>query len=458
MTPGPVRLGEASAERMKSDAEGMGLIRIEAASYREALRQIGERFGTSVSIVSTRKIRRKGVLGMLGATGIEVYVTDLAKHQAFLEHRAERIRGDERGSGGAAAGRAGAPPAAGASDAVSNQALAEMLVDLRRQVQTLMRGAPQPPKSAAERAAAAPALPKRPAVRATRKSGSAPAAAPVEGAAARGVHPILEEARLLLDRSGFSLEAARDLLERLAKRNLPEPSAESVESRTLARLFLGELIRPRIPPCVPIGNGRKGGDGKYAAPWVVALVGPTGVGKTTTIAKLASHFQLGERKRVGLVTLDTYRIGAIDQLRKFSEILGVPFRVVEQGERVQEALDALRDCDLVLVDTAGRSQRDATRLAEVRDMLTGIGSLEIHLCASLATSRETILEVANNFRLVHYNRLIITKLDESARHGVLYDLFQTARIPVSYITCGQEVPSDIHAASVERLESLLLGD
>ena len=431
---------------------GPGLIRIEATSYRDALKQISDRFGKEASIVSTRRIRLRGLKGVLGSTGVEVYVARKEDHGNYLRHRAEQLLSvrapahllPEAGTpdvslraaanpasanpAGAPSAATGAPPPVGVSpprgvaSPTEQESIARAIDDLRAQVQDLIRD-----------------------------DGRATSVTPVaETAPIKS--PVVREAARILEGGGFSSAMTADLLDRLARRRLPEIQADRSELRTLARLHLGELIRAKIPPCVPISPSSEG------EPTVVALVGPTGVGKTTTIAKLASHFHLAERCKVGLVTTDTYRIGAVEQLRRFSEILGLPLSVVEEGGRVRDAIDSLRDHDLVFVDTAGRSQRDADRLDEVRERLSGIGSLEVHLCISLAAARDTILEVANKFRTVPYNRLLITKRDESARHGALLDLFYASRTPVSYVTCGQEVPNDFNAASVERLETLLLGE
>ena len=393
-----------------------GLIRVEAASYSEALRRIGERFGKDVSIVHTRVVRRKGVLGALGATGVEIYVTGKADYQAW---RSASDDGVER----EAPRRPPTPPEPAPERPPQPGGLERMLQEVQGQVRELVR---------------------------RRQSGG-----PYAGHHAEPVppqHPVLEESRRILEEADFSPEFRTDVMKRLSRRRLPGTSGEPAEVRTLARVQLGELLRPKIPPCIPIRLDLGAG------PRVVAVVGPTGVGKTTTIAKLASPLSLIEKRRVGLVTLDTYRIGAVDQLKRFADIIQLPIEVVAPGESARGAIERFRDCDVVFIDTAGRSQNDAHRLAEMHDMLDGIGGLEIHLCLSMTASRKTNLEVLRKFRVIHYDRILITKLDESPGQGALLDVFHAAKTPVSYITCGQEVPDDIRAASVDRLESLLLGD
>ena len=190
----------------------------------------------------------------------------------------------------------------------------------------------------------------------------------------------------------------------------------------------------------------------------MTLVGPTGVGKTTTLAKLGALFSITEHAKVGFVTLDTYRIGAVDQLRRYADIIRVPLEVVTPETSLHQAIDRLGDAEVILIDTAGRSQKDADRIHELREMLSEIGDLDVHLCLALSASPEAILAAAENFRVVGYSRLLITKLDEAYRHGVLLDLFARAKTPVSYLTTGQEVPDDIHPATLERLEDLILGE
>ena len=254
-----------------------------------------------------------------------------------------------------------------------------------------------------------------------------------------------------LDENGFSRECRRWILEEARRLSPSEGGVDEDELNLLARLHVGEILRPQLPPVFPISPGKAG------RPNVVALVGPTGVGKTTTIAKLAAPFHLVEGRKVGFITLDTYRIGAVDQLQRYADILGVPLRVVGPGEEISESLEALSDRELIFVDTAGRSQKDASRVTQLRDSLKEIGDLEIHLCLSLASSRDSILGAVNAFRVVNYDSLIITKLDEAYRHGILVDVFKEAKKPVSYITCGQEVPDDIRPATQQGLESLILG-
>ncbi len=184
---------------------------------------------------------------------------------------------------------------------------------------------------------------------------------------------------------------------------------------------------------------------------VVALVGPTGVGKTTTIAKLAAHFRLREQCRVGLVTVDTYRIAAVEQLKTYAEIMDLPLEVVATPREMRAATDRLAEMDLVLIDTAGRSPRDSVRLAELRRLLAESQADEVQLVLSAVAAPDSIDIAAGVFSTVGASALILTKLDEAVALDWLPGLLQRHRLPLSYITNGQNVPDDIQPASAAHL-------
>ncbi|HIC22001.1 MAG TPA: hypothetical protein EYO84_01130 [Planctomycetes bacterium] len=255
----------------------------------------------------------------------------------------------------------------------------------------------------------------------------------------------------LLESSGIPSHAHSKIISTVCAEAI-YPDLPVMELEEIAYARVGACLLERMPQTIPILPGSSG------APRIVALVGPTGVGKTTTLAKLASHFHLVEKKRVGLVTLDSYRIGAIEQLRRFTEILGLPLKTVSNLEGVKVAIDGFSDCDLILVDTAGRSQRDVERLEEVKESLSSIDDVEVHLCLSLGAAPDAVLATAESFRLVGYDRVIFTKRDESYRKGFLWDLFGFSPVPISYVTCGQEVPEDIVEATPEGIKEMILED
>src|SRR5690554_884438 len=185
----------------------------------------------------------------------------------------------------------------------------------------------------------------------------------------------------------------------------------------------------------------------HARPTVVALVGPTGVGKTNTIAKLAANFSLFEGKSVGLVTIDTYRIAAVEQLKTYAEILNLPVHVVYTISEFKKALLKLEQKDLILVDTAERSQKNKQQIRELTQFFSGRRLHETHLVLSINTKLEDMLEAAEAFKELSFNRLIFTKVDETNDLQNMLGFLEKVQIPLSYLTTGQNVPEDIEVAS-----------
>jgi len=193
-------------------------------------------------------------------------------------------------------------------------------------------------------------------------------------------------------------------------------------------------------------------------PMVVPLVGPTGVGKTTTIAKLAANYAMLAKRSVGLVTVDTYRIAAVDQLRAYANIIGIELLVAYTPDELQRAVAAMADRDLILIDTAGRSQHHAMHMAELRAFLEVLPSPETHLVISATTRFQDIAEIVERFRDTAFQRVIVTKLDETRSYGALYMAPRLAGTPLSYLTTGQSVPDDIEVADGQHVAHLILGD
>ncbi|BDG60307.1 flagellar biosynthesis protein FlhF [Caldinitratiruptor microaerophilus] len=189
---------------------------------------------------------------------------------------------------------------------------------------------------------------------------------------------------------------------------------------------------------------------------VIALVGPTGVGKTTTLAKLAAHFALTRERRVAVMTADTYRIAAVEQLRTYCELIGVPLTVAQSPEDVAAGLQAHRAADLILVDTAGRSHNNLAQMDDLVRYLAALRPDETYLVLSLTASTTDAEAVARAYEDVGYNRLLFTKLDEATQPGMMVNLRARTEKPLSYITTGQSVPHDIEVASPDRLLPLFL--
>lgn len=241
-------------------------------------------------------------------------------------------------------------------------------------------------------------------------------------------------------------EVARELIEQV-RGELTEDDlldAALLESR-VARLVESE-IRVAGPIRVVAGERR-----------LVALVGPTGVGKTTTIAKLAANFRLREKRRVGLITVDTYRIAAVEQLRTYADIIDLPMKVVSTPREMREAMTEMADLDLVLLDTAGRSPKDEVKIQELRAFLNEAKADEVHLVLSSVTSANTLQTTARQFAAAGTTHLLLTKLDEASGLGNLLPLMRSSQLPLSYLTNGQNVPDDIEAAESRSLARMILG-
>lgn len=184
---------------------------------------------------------------------------------------------------------------------------------------------------------------------------------------------------------------------------------------------------------------------------VVALIGPTGVGKTTTLAKLAAHFRLREKRQVGLITVDTYRIAAVEQLRTYAEIIDLPMEVVSTPRDMRHAIARLAHLDLVLIDTAGRSPSDELKIQELKSFLAEAGAHEAHLVLSSVASAATLERAARQFAPCGVSGLTLTKLDEAGGLGNLLPLLRASRLPLRYLTDGQNVPDDIQPADASKL-------
>jgi len=241
-------------------------------------------------------------------------------------------------------------------------------------------------------------------------------------------------------------ELARELLERV-RREMP---ARDLLDTVLVKAHLARTIEDEIRVAGPIraAVGRRR---------IVALVGPTGVGKTTTIAKLAANFRLKEKRKVGLITVDTYRIAAVEQLRTYADIIDLPMAIVSTPREMREAVTRMSDLELILMDTAGRSPRDEVKIQELRTMLTEAQADEVHLVLSAVGSASGLKRTAAQFAPAGTTALLLTKLDEATGLGNVLPLLRASKLALSYVTDGQNVPDDIEPADQRRLARMVLG-
>ncbi|HKZ71859.1 MAG TPA: flagellar biosynthesis protein FlhF [Nitrospirota bacterium] len=211
-----------------------------------------------------------------------------------------------------------------------------------------------------------------------------------------------------------------------------------------------ELLQKQVRTTGPVYNPQKGQK-------IAVFVGPTGVGKTTTIAKIAAKYTLVDKKKVSLITFDTFRIGAIEQLKIYARIIGLPVDVVLSPAELHETIRKRSGADLILVDTAGRSHKDKVYIQEIKELLNHTHTLDCHLVLSSTSSDAVLSDVINRFREIPVSGLLFTKLDEADRYGAIFNMMIRAQRPLSYFTTGQRVPEDIELAAPERLCRLILG-
>ncbi|MBD3420602.1 MAG: flagellar biosynthesis protein FlhF [Chitinivibrionales bacterium] len=248
------------------------------------------------------------------------------------------------------------------------------------------------------------------------------------------------------------------LIGRLVAAEVREPLAREIVAAIRARynqdggridqIVIEEFAR-RLPTAEPIEKSRNG-------PCIAALVGPTGSGKTTTLAKIAAQLSLTEQKNITLITADTYRIAAIEQIRTFADIVGIELHVVFAPDEIEGILNACGHSDVILVDTAGRSQRNVEHMQHLHSFIDALKPDEIHLTLSATTKDSDLANVVETYKSVGINRLLFTKLDETVQVGNMVNITNACSIPVSYFTAGQSVPDDIEPARVAAFVKRLL--
>ncbi|GAA5415122.1 flagellar biosynthesis protein FlhF [Paraliobacillus ryukyuensis] len=275
----------------------------------------------------------------------------------------------------------------------------------------------------------------------------------------RSLRKWMEKTTSQKDQASFSA-AYQTVYEQLIAQEVDETLARELishvdqqfsnEAMTLeqAKRFIQNEIKTRLDK---IGCGGLTFNKKF-----IHLVGPTGVGKTTTIAKLAANFMLKERKRVALITTDTYRIAAIEQLKTYSKILGIPIEIAYSIEDFQKATEKLKDYDLVIVDTAGRNFRDDKYVKALGQVVDLENDIETYLVLSLTTKYSDLAAIYHQFQHVVLRKLIFTKVDETASYGAMLNIAYENDIGIAYLTTGQDVPDDIEEASSDKISKLIV--
>jgi flagellar biosynthesis protein FlhF len=189
---------------------------------------------------------------------------------------------------------------------------------------------------------------------------------------------------------------------------------------------------------------------------VTVLIGPTGVGKTTTLAKLAAQYHFQKEKRVGLITIDAYRIAAVEQLKTYAQIMSIPLKVALTPDQLWKCIDDYRDKDVILVDTPGRSHLNMREIRVIEDFLEASQPADIQLLLSASTKDNDAYSVVESFAPDYVQKYIFTKLDETSSFGLILNVCSKIKKPISYFTVGQNVPEDIKLADLEYLGDLFV--
>ncbi|HLC26459.1 MAG TPA: flagellar biosynthesis protein FlhF [bacterium] len=391
----------------------MKIQKIEADSWQQAIRLVKEQMGPNALILSTRRMTRKGgALGLFGRPFIEV--------TAALEDREDREKRSREGRRSSSPEEASPPP--GEEDPLRKE-----IEELRLSLANLRRSFRE---NQADNA---------------RREDYFQGASLLASRSETLKHPVLFE--LAQELKGQGVE--RILIQECVGQIGSSLSEAQLQVPGCARNYLAALLLK----LVPIGGPLQVGDG---GPKAVAFVGPTGVGKTTTVAKLASHFSLLEKKQVALLTIDTFRAAAAEQLQTYSRLLGIPLDVALGPAALKKLLEKHEDKDLILIDTAGGSQRNQEHLRDLASFFQGRHTIETHLLLSATTKDGEMEETIRRFSCLPIRRLLLTKLDEASSFGNLFNQAVFAKKPLSYFTTGQKVPEDFEVASAERLIDLIL--
>lgn len=259
----------------------------------------------------------------------------------------------------------------------------------------------------------------------------------LEHESAGRLSPMLAKAYKALTKKGVVEPLAMDILQ-----SIEPPTASSYD--VLTSLVIEEMIR-RLPEASPPPSRVASG------PTIIALVGPTGVGKTTTIAKLATKFRLQQGRNVTLITADTYRVAAVEQVQQYADLIDTRLEIAGTALQMKESIASCADADIVLLDTAGRSAQDHDRIEETAHILEAASPTETHLVLSSATSFTASKRAMERFAMTKFNRVITTKVDEAVTMGEIFSTLCACRAQLSWVTNGQDVSSHIDLAKPAKL-------
>ncbi len=382
----------------------MTLKTYQARTMSEVMDQIKRELGPEAVILKTRRFRKGGVFGMIG--GSKVWEVQAAPDMNIPPRPVKRLAppaaiAQAATSGGAELSEAELAITANLTEP-SGQVAARMN-DIHRMVKTLLATKP------------------------------------------RAKTANLPDELVLLRKQLLEQDVAETIADQLIGELHRSMTNQQITDMSVLQGRLADMIADRISISSATVANRTGG------PHVVALIGPTGVGKTTTIAKIAANYRLRENKKVGLVTIDTYRIAAVDQLRTYAEIIEVPLQAVLTPGELHRSIRSMGDLDVVLIDTAGRSQNDEIRLGDLKKFIEAAGCNEVHLVLSAAANPRVAQAAVERFGPLGANRIIMTKLDEAETYGMILNIAAATSAALSYVTTGQDVPDDIARADANVL-------
>ncbi|KPU28199.1 flagellar biosynthesis protein FlhF [Caloranaerobacter sp. TR13] len=249
---------------------------------------------------------------------------------------------------------------------------------------------------------------------------------------------------ILIER-GVEEYIANEILKKIDQRfNIEDKDDKSI--RDIIRYHLIEYLGNPEP--IDLSKSNK----------TIFFIGPTGVGKTTTLAKIASKICLYENLKVGIINADTYRIGAVEQIKTYGEILNIPVNNIYDIEDIYKVMSKLEDKEIILIDTAGRNHKDNEKIEEIRKLISSVNNKEVYLVLSATSSMDTIKSIIDKHKNIPEYKIIFTKLDEVDNLGIILNTRYYSNKPLSYFTTGQNVPDDIEIADVNKLSKYLIGE